>query len=59
MRNEMLEIAHHCRVMSDHTIDLNAAAEFRKLAERLERLAVEADATEEKAAALGSEILRR
>jgi hypothetical protein len=45
--------------MSDHTIDLNAAAEFRKLAERLERLAVEADATEEKAAALGSEILRR
>jgi hypothetical protein len=25
MRNEILEIAHHCRVMSDHTIGLTAA----------------------------------
>jgi hypothetical protein len=45
MHNELLEIAHHCRVMSDHTIDLSAASEFRKLAERLEKLAVDVKAT--------------
>jgi hypothetical protein len=39
MRGELLEIAHRCRVMSDRTIDLSAAGEFRKLAERLENLA--------------------
>jgi hypothetical protein len=37
MHNELLEIARHCRLMSDHTIDLSAASEFRKLAERLEK----------------------
>jgi hypothetical protein len=38
MNNELLEIARHCRFMSDHTTDLTAAGEFRKLAERLEGL---------------------
>ena len=56
MHNELLEIAAHCRVMSDHTIDLSAAAEFRKLAERLERLSSREDRTNERAAELASSL---
>jgi hypothetical protein len=44
-----MEIAQHCRVMSNNTIDLHAAGEFRKLAERLEQIVAEADSPEERA----------
>jgi hypothetical protein len=57
MRNELLEIAAHCRVMSDHTIDLSAAAEFRKLAERLETLSRQVDSTIERAAELSTAVV--
>jgi hypothetical protein len=39
VRDKLLEIAQHCRVVSDHTFDLGAAGEFRQVAERLEALA--------------------
>ena len=39
VRDKLLEIAQHCRVLSDHTFDLSAAGEFRQVAERLEALA--------------------
>ena len=46
---QLMEIAQHCRVMSNNTIDLHAAGEFRKLAERLEQIVAEADSPEERA----------
>jgi hypothetical protein len=57
MRNELLQIAAHCRVLSDHTIDLGAAAEFRSLAERLQKLAIEEDAMIASAAKLSSKVV--
>jgi len=59
MRSELLEIARHCRVMSDRTTDLTAAGEFRKLAERLERLSRQDTDTLERVAGSGRETARR
>ena len=44
MPNELLQWAEHCRVMSGQTYDLQAAREFRILAEKLERKGAELEA---------------
>jgi hypothetical protein len=44
MPNELLQWAEHCRVMSGQTYDLQAAREFRILAENLERKGAELEA---------------
>jgi hypothetical protein len=58
MRSELLEIANHCRIMSDHTTDLTAAREFRKLADRLEKIAADAVSAIDKAASISTEVTR-
>ena len=56
MYNELLAMARHCRFMSDHTTDLTAAGEFRKLAERLEGLSKTQERTIARAAELSDEV---
>jgi hypothetical protein len=41
MRNELAELAEHCRVMAGKTLDLEAAKEFRMIADKLRRKAFE------------------
>jgi hypothetical protein len=48
MPNELLQWAEHCRVMSGETYDLQAAREFRILAENLQRKGAELDAAIER-----------
>jgi hypothetical protein len=49
MPNELLQWAEHCRVMSGQTYDLQAAREFRILAENLERKGAELETAIERA----------
>jgi hypothetical protein len=44
MPNELLQSAEHCRALSGQTYDLQAAREFRILAENLERKGAELEA---------------
>jgi hypothetical protein len=48
MSNELLQWAEHCRVMSGQTYDLQAAKEFRILAENLARKGAELEAVIER-----------
>jgi hypothetical protein len=49
MPNELLQWAEHCRVMSGQTYDLQAAKEFRILAQNLERKGAKLEAVLERA----------
>jgi hypothetical protein len=49
MPNELLQWAEHCRVMSGQTYDLQAAREFRILAENLRRKGIELEAAIQRA----------
>jgi hypothetical protein len=49
MPNELAELAEHCRVMSGKTHDLEAAREFRILAEKLKKKAFEWESAIERA----------
>jgi hypothetical protein len=49
MSNELAELAEHCRVMSGKTLDLEAAKEFRNLADKLKKKAFEWESAIERA----------
>ena len=48
VKDELLKLANHCRVMSDHTFDLDAAREFREIANSLRALATQSESFEER-----------
>jgi hypothetical protein len=49
MPNELADLAEHCRVMAGKTLDLEAAKEFRMVAEKLQRKAFEWESAIERA----------